>query len=38
MKILYKVIEIRPEAERSNYGQVENIFSWRTELVNVATF
>jgi len=32
MKIYFKVIYIRPEANRSNYEQVE------TELVNVAKF
>jgi len=31
------VILIRPEAKRSNYGQVEGN-SWKTELVNVAKF
>jgi len=32
-----KVNYIRPEAGRSNYGQVESM-NWRTEPVNVAKF
>lgn len=32
-----KVIFIRPEANRSNYEQVNKIILW-TELVNVAKF
>jgi len=37
MQINFKVIFIRPEANRSNYEQADGK-NWRAELVNVAKF